>query len=179
MPISIDWATSVINVPKSYLTLITGTLYELDTDQFRLALKSLEDSVYGMPNLITHIHNTKVTVAGTTYARFVEIIAPYSITFEDGQYTVRLAGSNNNIFDVENGILNQNQVQIISTNSAGLITVVQGSGVTEQDKQDIADRVWDEQLSTHVNTGSASVTLSASTAASNRTKRYCYSITVL
>lgn len=37
----------------------------------------------------------------------------------------QLEGSNNNIWDVENGILNQNQVQVIPTNSAGLIV---GSG---------------------------------------------------
>jgi len=154
MPISINWGTKVISIPQSYLTNITGTLYELDTDQFRLDLKDLEDNEEGMPFDDTHRHNTEVAVAGITYARTIEIINGYSITFEDAQYTVRLAGSNNNIFDVENSILNQNQVQIISTNSAGLQVVVQGSGVTEQDKLDIADRVWDEDIDDHTSTGS-------------------------
>ena len=58
------------------------------------------------------------------------------------------------------GILNQNQVQIISGNSAGLITVVQGSGVTQQDKEDIIDGVWDELLSGHTIAGSAAKILS-------------------
>jgi len=153
MPISIDWGTRVITIPKSYLTHITGTLYELDTDKFRLDLKSLEDDEEGMPFPDTHRHNAEVTVAGVTYAQTLEIINGYSITFEDGQYSVRLAGSNNNFFDVENGILNQNQVQVISTNSAGLQIVTQGSGVTEQDKLDIADRVWDEPRSSHTSSG--------------------------
>lgn len=78
----------------------------------------------------THRHNTAVTIAGITYARFIEIINGYSITFENGQYSVRLAGSNNNFFDVANGILNQNSVQIIPGNSAGLIGM--SFGVAEQ-----------------------------------------------
>jgi len=144
--ISINWATKVINIPQDYLVPKGGTLYELDTDQFRLDLKSLEASVYGMPNMKTHNHNTAITVAGITYARTIEICSGYSITFQDGQYTVKLTGSNNNIFDVENYILNQNQVQVIPTNAAGLITVVSGSGVTEQDKIDIAKKTQGELL---------------------------------
>lgn len=133
MAISITWGTKVINVPQSYLTLITGTLYELDTEQFRLDLKDLEDDEEGMPFPDTHRHNTEVTVAGVTYARTIEIINGYSITFEDGQYSVRLVGSNNNFFDVENGILNQNQVQIISGNAAGLIVHSVGSGLSTEE----------------------------------------------
>ena len=143
MALSVTWGTKIINVLQADLTPVTGTLYELDTDQFRKDLKNLEDGEDGMPFPDTHTHNTEVTVAGVTYARFIEIINGYSITFEDAQYSVRLAGSNNNFFDVENGILNQNQVQIIPGNAAGLITVVSGSGVTSQDKIDIADAVWD------------------------------------
>lgn len=160
MAISIEWGTRIITIPKSYLTLVSGTLYELDTNQFRKDLKALEDDEEGMPFPDTHKHNTEVTVAGVTYARFIEIINGYSITFEDGNYSVRLSGSNNNIFDVENGILNQNNVQIISQNSAGLQVVTQGSGVTAQDKLDIADRVWDEQTSDHTDTGSTGKSLS-------------------
>ncbi|MBW2032037.1 MAG: hypothetical protein JRI94_00370 [Deltaproteobacteria bacterium] len=130
MALSVSWGTKVINVLQADLTPISGTLYELDTDQFRRDLKALEDDVEGMPFPDTHIHNTEVTVAGITYARFIEIINGYSVTFEDGQYTVRLAGSNNNIFDVENGILNQNQVQVIPGNAAGLIVKSIGSGLT-------------------------------------------------
>ena len=127
MALSINWATRVITVPQADLTLITGTLYELDTDAFRLELKAIEASSDGMSFEDTHIHNTEVTVAGTTFARTIEIINGYSVEFEDGQYSVRLVNSNNNIFDVENGILVQNQVQVIPNNSAGLI---KSSGLT-------------------------------------------------
>ena len=142
MAITIDYGnTNIIFVPQADLTLVTGSLYELDVNAFRLTLKDLEDDEAGMAFPLTHIHNTEVTVAGTTFARTVEIIAPYSVEFEDGQYSVRLVGANNNIFDVENGILVRNQVSVIPTNSAGLI-VGSGTGgncdVSESDKDDIA-----------------------------------------
>ena len=139
MAISIDWGTKVISVPQSYLTNISGTLYELDTEQFRLDLKALEDDEAGMPFPDTHRHATQVTVAGVTYARVIEIINGYSITFEDGQYSVRLVGSNNNFFDVENSILNQNQVQVIAQNAAGLIVHTSGSGLSAAEQAKLDD----------------------------------------
>jgi hypothetical protein len=133
MAISIDWLTHTIHIPQSDLTWVSGTLYELDTNQFRLDLKALEASVYGMPNLKTHNHNTTVTIVGVTYARAINILVPYSIEFEDGAYSVMLTGSNNNIFDIGNGRLIQNQVQVIPTNSAGLIQVTSGSGMSTEE----------------------------------------------
>jgi hypothetical protein len=137
--ITVDWPTKVISIPQSDLTLISGALYEADTEAIRLSLHSLSASEDGLPFQRIFNHNTAVTVAGTTFARTIEIINGYSIEFEDGQYSVRLVGSNNNLFDVENGILVQNQVQVIPTNSAGLISVNLGS---------IADGVWDKAVST-------------------------------
>lgn len=89
---------------------------ELNTDNFRLDLKNIEDSETHMPFLDTHKHNQPVTVGGVTLARVVEIINGYTITFENGTYAVNLNGSNNNIGDV----LNLNNVQVRSNNSAGL-----------------------------------------------------------
>jgi hypothetical protein len=133
MAITVDYQTKVISVPQADLTHVSGTLYELDTDAFRLTLADLQDDEEGMPFPTMFQHNTEVTVAGTTYARTIEIINGYSIEFEDGQYTVKLVGSNNNIFDVQNGILVQNQVQVIPTNSAGLITTtVPAVGLTPE-----------------------------------------------
>ena len=158
MAFTVDPLTFVITVPKTDLTFVSGTLYTMDTDAFRLALKAWEANGDGLTGGITfpktHDHNTSVTIVGVVYARAINILAPYSVEFEDGQYTVVLQGSNNNIFDVANGILVQNQVQVIPTNSAGLITVTSGSGVTEQDKLDIADRVLDELIVGHTTEGS-------------------------
>lgn len=131
MTISVDWAdTQIIDVELSDLTLVSGTVYTFDTDAFRLTLKDLEDDADGMPWPRTHDHNTEVTIFGTTFARQVIILPPYSVRFPDQQISVILQGSNNNIADVANGILVQNQAQVIPTNSAGLTA----PGFTDEDR---------------------------------------------
>ena len=116
MTISVDWATKTFSVPQADLTLVTGTLYEMNTETYyRAAINAImasEDGIVFQPSIS---HNTEVTVAGTTFARTIEQINSYSLTFTpDTQWSVRLVGSNNNLFDIENGILNQNQVQVIN-----------------------------------------------------------------
>lgn len=154
MALSIDWDAKVITVPKADTTLVDigpPEVRSLDLDVFRLELKSLEDNEYGISYLRTHRHNTAVTLGGIEYFRTVEIINGYTVTFENGSYRVNLIGdANSNVLDVTN----YNSVQIASANSAGLQIVTQGSGITEQDKLDIADRVMDELLSGHSLAGS-------------------------
>lgn len=128
MALSINPITHVISVPKADLTLVSGSVYEHNTDTFRLELKSWEDSLEGIVQPKTHNHSTVVTLGGLTFARVIEIIPPYTITYENGQYAVNLVGSNNNIGDR----LNLNQVSVRSNNSAGLITVTSGSGLTAE-----------------------------------------------
>ena len=132
MAISIDFATSVITINQSDLTLISGDLYELPTeDTFRAEVNALMDDEIGIVFEDPIRHNTEVTIVGVTYARFIELINGYSVTFENLTYTVRLAQSNNNLFDVENGILNASgNVTVVGQNSAGLIVVTSGSGLS-------------------------------------------------
>jgi hypothetical protein len=133
------------------LTFVSGALYTLDSDQFRKDVFDLlaSEPYIWMPDAFSH--NTEVTVAGVTYARTLEFINNYSVTFENtgSAYTVRIEGSNNNIFDVENGVLNPTPlVTVISTNSAGLQTVISGSGVTQQDKDDIENQIFARTVET-------------------------------
>lgn len=119
MAVSVDFAnTKVISVPKADMTLIQPSpeIRALDIDAFRKELKDLEADVFGMPWTDTHAHTQPQTIGGVTLARVVEILAPYTITFEDGQYAVNLVGANSNISDRAN----VNQVSIRSANSAGL-----------------------------------------------------------
>jgi hypothetical protein len=121
MTVSIDWGTYVISVPSGDLTHIQSVptiIKEMDIDWFRLQLKDIEDSEEGMVFPNTHNHNTEVSLGGLTYARVVEILDPYTITFEDGQYAVNLVGANSNIGDK----VNVNQVSVRSNNSAGMIS---------------------------------------------------------
>jgi len=126
MALSVTWSTKVINVLQADLTSLGGDVYELDTDQFRKDLNALQASAEGIVFDTTHEHTAPKTLAGTTFARFIEIINGYTVDFEDGQYQVNLVGSNNNILDVKT----VNQVSLAVQNSAGLIQISTGSGLS-------------------------------------------------
>lgn len=135
MAITFDVPARKITVPQSDLTLVTGTLYELDTNWFREQMNDFGDSEEGMMAPDTHQHFTEVTISGDTQARTIIMINGWRVEFSpDSQWSVRLVGSNNNIWDIEGNVLVQNQVQVIPTNSFGL---VKGAG---------AQAVWDEVI---------------------------------
>ncbi len=132
---TIDYGnTNIIDVPQSELTLVSGTTYTHDVNQFHLDLRDLEDDDYaGIAFPRTHQHITEVVLSGVTYSRFVIILAPYTVRYEDtgSPYTVSLTGANNNIAD---RLVSTPQVTLVTNNAAGLITVTSGSGLdTEQD----------------------------------------------
>lgn len=136
MALAYDYDTLTITVPQADLTLVSGTLFTLDTEAFRLLLAAEQASERGIVFITAYTHNTEVTIVGTTYARLIEIFNGWNIEFEDGQYSVQLEGSNNNYWDIAGLILVQNQVQVIPTNSAGLIVGVGGSSLTAQQTRD-------------------------------------------
>lgn len=141
MAFSINPITHVITIPQSDLTFVSGTLYTHDTEAFRLELKAWEATLVGMGHPKTNNHNTQVALAGTIYARGINILPPYSIEYENGFYSVVLQGSNNNIFDIQGGILVQNNVQVIPGNAAGLIIAETGtSGLTPSESTQL-DRI--------------------------------------
>lgn len=120
MAIDIAWATTKrIFIPRADMPIVQSSpeIRELNVNSFRIALKNMEASVDGMPWPDTHRHVTETTLSGTVYARLIEILAPYTVEFEDGQYSVRTVGANHNILDVK---IN-NQVSLAVQNSAGLI----------------------------------------------------------
>ena len=138
MATTVNWITGVISVPRADMPIIQASpeVRELDTAAFFDELKLLEASEEGMPWPDTQRHNLPYTISGITYAESLEVIPPYSITFEDGTYAVSLKGTNNNIIDVAN----TNQVRILSNNSAGLIDVP----ITQADKDAIVAQVFAE-----------------------------------
>lgn len=126
MAITINWGTRVITVPQSDLTSLGASRYQLDVNAFRLALKDLEDSEEGQAFPDTHRHATEATLSGVTYARQVELINNYTVTFQSTgtPYQVECVGANHNIADVKT----VNDVSLIIGNSAGLIAVATGGG---------------------------------------------------
>ena len=115
----IEWGTKIINVYKTDMVQVQAVpteIWQLDIPTFKVSLGDMLDNVDGMifPDIFNH--NPSVTVGGAVLAKVVEILDPYTITFEDGQYAVNLVGANSNIGDR----INVNQVSIRSANSAGL-----------------------------------------------------------
>jgi hypothetical protein len=137
MAITVDWGTRVITVPQSFLDPLGGSVYQLNTENFKIAINDIEDSELGVVNPQIINHSTKVSLGGIEYARVLEIINGYTVTFEDGSYVVNLIGSNNNILDVTN----LNQVQVRSNNSAGLINLSELQNLVFQ------NQVWVDQSS--------------------------------
>jgi len=135
MPISVNWATKVINVPQNYLEYVEEGIYKLDVNRFRLDLKKIEASEEGIVFEDTHRHFPEVTLAGVTLARVVEFINGYTITFEekDSPYRVVCYGANHNIADV----MNVNTVSLVVGNTAGLIVVRQGSGLSDEERREL------------------------------------------
>lgn len=124
MAVTIDYPNKIINVPKSYLTLVSGSVYSMDTNQLRLDVIALLDDELGITEDDAIRHNTTVSLGGVTYARTIEFVNGYTITFENGTYAINLTGSNNNISDV----MNVNSVSLRSANSAGLVVTSGSSG---------------------------------------------------
>lgn len=119
MAITVNWITGEISIPRADMPVIqvSPEVRQLDTAQFWLDLKDLEATVDGIPWPDTQQNFPSYTISGFTYAQAFLIIDPYFVTFEDGQYAVALAGTNNNILDKATS----NQVSILSQNSGGLI----------------------------------------------------------
>lgn len=161
MAISVDWLGTgstpggvayEIYVPKADLTPTADPdFFDLDIDTFRIALRELEATVAGRPWPQTHYHTTEVAVGGIVLARVMEVLDPYSITFEDGQYGVNLVGANSNI----GGRVNLNQVSVRSFNSAGLTAPAVPPTVEE-----ITAGVWSEPEPADSKDGSLGAALS-------------------
>lgn len=135
----INWATKVITVYKTdmFMTFVGGSIYEMDTNNFRLAIQDRLDDDDGVVQDDAINHSTQVLLGGVYYARIIEFINGYTITFDDtgGAWVCNLLGSNNNILDVTN----LTTVQVRSNNSAGLINV------KEIQQQAFGGGVWIDQ----------------------------------
>ena len=152
MAIDVDWAGTATNpyrifIPRADMPIVQASpeIRELDVHLLRLDLRTIEATAPGAPWPETHQHVTETVISGFTYARFVRILPPYVVEFEDGQYAVRAVGANHNILDVKVA----NQVSLAVQNSAGLIG---GSTFTNADRV-LLENVEDKVVLTDLRTG--------------------------
>lgn len=140
MSYSVDWITKVITIPTADLVLVSGTRYSLTMSDFLTEIRRLEwDFTDGLwaPAIVDHT-NTRFDFAGANYAPFDDLINGYTIQFTGVATRVDLLGSNNDLIDV----LIPTGVSVVPSNSAGLQIVTAGSGVTQQDKDDIENQIF-------------------------------------
>ena len=141
----IYWNAKIVFVPKNILTEIGTNLYELDISNFKKQIRVSEASDVGVSHPKIIEHKTTTLLSGVEYARTVEIVNGYTVTFENGVYAVNLVGANTNIQDV----LNINSVSIRGNNSAGLQIIQGGSGLSTEEHNELmslattsAEKVW-------------------------------------
>jgi len=153
MSYSVTWNSKVVNIPLTDLISVGAGEYNLDLEDFHDEIRRLEwefnEGLFAEQILD---YTKPKTISGTTLAGVVEIVNGYTFVFPIGALAVNLVGANTNLGELQ--ITPANGVSIRPQNSAGNTITISGSGVTEQDKLDIADRVWDEQTSEHVQSGS-------------------------
>ena len=145
MPVTVDWPTKLITIGTDFLTHVSGPvgvggLFELDVEALHATLRDLEDDATGMVFPVTHRYAGPTTLAGATYAPQFEVINGYQVTFAEtpfDHYTVRCVGANHNIGDVKL----VNTVSLIIGNSAGLIQVTSGSGLSAAQATQLLE-VW-------------------------------------
>lgn len=116
MALTVDYTTAspwLITIPKSDLTLESGTKYKLTVDEFWALLTDYTDNEATMvfPKLYSRIPATASTPSIT------EIEPDYQIEFEDGSYSVNIISGNTNIRDVEV----KNTVSVNTNNTTGFI----------------------------------------------------------
>jgi hypothetical protein len=124
-----NWPTKAITVPKTDLTLISGTRYSLAVEYWFQLLRELNGGEDGIAQTVGDpLFNNTPPTSGTP--RIVNVNIAYSVEFEDGLYSIDLQDGNTNIRVVEV----KNQVSVGTNNVAGT-----ASG----DADEIAIAVWD------------------------------------
>lgn len=138
MPLSADWITKIITVPKSELALISGTRYSITVDYWFELLRELNASNQGVVETTNEplYQNTSPT---TTTPRITDVINGYTVVFEDGAYSVEFTDGNTNIREVEI----KNQVSVGTNNTSALInpTVLEASVYAGQVIVDVVNGV--------------------------------------
>lgn len=136
----VDWRDAVIHVQKADMPVLRADpeLRKLDLRWFHQELRTLEASEGGIWAPRTHDHNRELVISGDVYARAINILEPYVVEFENGQYAVKCVGANHNIADR----LVQNNVSLIIGNSAGLIRLSD-----EELAEALAGAVWSDTVS--------------------------------
>lgn len=116
MTLSVDWSTTPFRItcPKSDLSLISGTKYQITVDYLWQLLREFADGEEAIPQPVIYV-NTPPTASTP---RIIEVNDDYyDWQFENGNYSVEIINGNSNIRDVEV----KNNVSVGTNNTTGFI----------------------------------------------------------
>lgn len=116
MALLCDWITKVITVPKTDLTLVSGTDYTLDVIKWFELLRTLNGDAEGIAETVREpLYNNTPPTSSTP--RIVNVINGYTCQMENGLYNVDIINGNSNWREVEI----KNQVGVSTNNTTGFI----------------------------------------------------------
>jgi len=116
MAITVDYTLTPfrVTIPKSDLTLESGTKYKLTVDTYWNLLSDYSDSPESLPHPLMY---SRIPATSSTPS-ITEIDGTYyDLVFEDGLYSVNIIEGNTNIREVEV----KNQVSVNTNNTTGFI----------------------------------------------------------
>ena len=89
MALTCNWSTKLITVPKSDLTLVSGTQYSLTVSYWFQLLRELNGGVEGIAQTIGEpLYNNTPPTSSTP--RIVDVINGYTVEVEDGLYNLEI-----------------------------------------------------------------------------------------
>ncbi len=151
MPLVIDWFNSLIKITSPTTNVDGQVLHDFIEDQMATPVGVLTSDILNPEGKIEDPSNPGV------FSQIIIILnSPWQIQFWGGSGYTRIFGAK-----VVGGLADEvlkatgtaGDITVLESPVDGL-TVVSGSGITEQDKLDIADRVMDEAIADHQTAGS-------------------------
>ena len=117
MSYSVNWTTKVITVPLADMTLVSGSNYTLDADDFWIEMRRLEASPSDglWAEQVVEYVNTQI-LSGITYSAIVKVINGYTWDTDTTNKNISLTGSNSNLLDV---FIPGSGISVLANNSAG------------------------------------------------------------
>jgi hypothetical protein len=141
MPLQIDWENGIIEITSPTTTVDSQTLHDFIEDEMASSKGMCYSDIIKPEGKIEDPSNPGI------YSQIIIIInSPWQIQFWGGSGYTRIYGAK-----IVGGLNDQpmkasgtaGDITVLESPVDGL-TVISGSGITEQDKTDIIDGVWDE-----------------------------------
>lgn len=121
MAVTVDWTTYEIQIPKADTVLVTASpdVRSMTVTWLFDQLVPMMDDEDDMSQDDKFRNTAPVTLGGTPFGRVLEILSPYTVTFEAGNYAVNITDGSSNINDVAtvNGVSIRSQGISVTSDS--------------------------------------------------------------